>query len=147
MGQPSRIMIILEQSREAAQKITECMAKLEHVTSQNLSGMPHGNPIEQIEVWIEAFSELEASRELTRGATDLISGIASSLGPKFADPLYLYYVEAVPTWKMVANKLGITKRMVFNRKCVAIDWAESVGYEIACKGVDDLEIGEITNCE
>ena len=148
MDQPTKIMLVLDQARDAAIRISECMATLTHINSQNFSGMPHGDPVEQAELWIKAFDEIEQSQKLMRDAIELIGGISYSLGSKYAEPLYLYYFEAVPTWREVARRLGLSTRTIYSRKTIALEWAESVGYDAACKGIDVLNLGEITSgCE
>lgn len=142
MTEKSKVMLVLEEARDAAIRTNELMAKLGSLGSQQLSNeVKSSEPTDQAEKWVSIFDEIDELSGSIRMARDLLSGIAYRFGQKYAEPLRLYYLEGRPSWKAVTDELKIPKSTLYDRRAVALEWAESVGYSAACEGYDTAFMG------
>ena len=105
------------------------------------SGVPDptaGRALAESSVVEAARAEACAIEDAIGAALALIEGVRRGLGEAYADVLERHYVDGA-SFSDVADEMGITKMTAINRRDVACDWVDMVGWRRALHGFGKAE--------
>ena len=136
--------------RERIRRTIDSMRSREGVGGASLDSMPRGgfgNPMGKVDARIDfevlTKSALEEAERTIGEARDLLfgvdgcSGLAKAFGSKYAEVLYLRYVDRLTIGGM-STLYGCAQNTVRDRVRVALDFIDSNGFEATRDGRNDV---------